>query len=81
MNQPVDLLLARDFDCFTGAVATDRAVLSDPEVLATLKEMAGANTALFDELCIQLETETDVDVDELRTPRTITESRYCCASE
>ena len=66
MNKLVDLLIARDFDSFTAACATDHEAPFDSEVFAALEAMAAEDRAAFDRLCEQLEAAGEVDVKKLR---------------
>jgi hypothetical protein len=66
MNKLVDLLIARDFDSFTAACATDQEAPFDGEVFAALEAMAVEDRAAFDRLCEQLEAAGEVDVKKLR---------------
>jgi hypothetical protein len=66
MNPLVDLLIARDFDGFSAAVAADHDALSDPAVFAALKEITAADPAAFAEVCEQLEVAARVDVARLK---------------
>jgi hypothetical protein len=66
VNKLVDLLIARDFDSFTAACATDHEAPFDSEVFAALEAMAAEDRAAFDRLCEQLEAAGEVDVMKLR---------------